>query len=414
MSEGPAPRRPLVALLVSHALSRTGNVVTLFAVPFAVLGSGGGPVEIGIAAAAATAPVLIGGPLGGVLVDRVGLVRSSVISDLMSGATLALIPLLSALDVLPFPALLTIVFVSGLLDVPGETARRVLLPRLSTRAGIPLERSVGFLDGTTRLSSMLGAPLAGVLVATVGPLPALLVTATAFGVSAGLTAASVHSPAPSTGVDAHPGGYWSDLREGFRFVRRDPLLRCIIALVLVTNTLDAARSSTLLPLYADSRLGGPAALGVVVGSFGAAALVGTIGFGFIAHRLPRRIPFALCFTVAATYGLAPALGSGTGGLVVAAVVCAFAAGALNPILGAVFLDRIPAGLQARVLGLVSAGTWAGMPLGGLLGGLSADTIGLRGSFAAATVIYLAVTLSPFLGGPWKAMERDRGGSATAA
>lgn len=405
MIEQPRSRRPLYALLASHVFSRTGNVVTLFAVPFAVLSTGGGPTEVGIAAAAATAPVLVGGPLGGALIDRIGHVRSAIISDVVSGATLALIPLLALIDALPFPVVLVIVFISGLLDVPGETARRVLLPELAEIARIPLERSVGFLDGTTRLSTMLGAPLAGVLVAALGAYPALLVTSVAFVTSAILTAVNIRQPASATSDSEPSDGYWSDIRVGLRFVLHDPLLRCIIGLVLVTNALESARTSTLLPLYAEQQLGGPQPLGIVYGVFGAAALTGSVTFGFIAHRLPRRIPFVICFTIAGAYGLAPALGFGATALTVTAAICGLAAGALNPILGATFLDRIPRSLRARVLGLVSAGTWAGMPLGGLVAGFATSGIGLQATLAISAIIYIAATLSPLLGGPWKNMER---------
>ncbi len=395
---------PLRALLTSHALSRTGNVVTIFAIPFAVLGTGGGPIEVGLAAAASTAPVVLGGTLGGALIDRIGYVRASVLADVMSGATLALIPLLAGFDRLPFPALLALVFLGGLFDTPGETARRVLLPPLSQSAGIPIERSIGFLDGTSRLSSLLGAPLAGILVAAVGPYPALLATAGAFAASAALTAAAVRLP-PDSIPQQSGRGYWRDLAEGFRFVAKDPLLVRIMTLVLVTNALDAARSGTLMPLYAAEELGGSAPLGLIVGAFGAAALVGTLGFGYVAHRLPRRVPFALCFTVAGAYAFAPALGFHVPAMIAAAVVCGLAAGAINPILGASQFERIPMELRGRVLGLVTAGAWAGMPLGGLLGGIGADLFGTRGTFAIIGVLYVAVTITPLFGGPWRLMER---------
>ncbi|WP_299306298.1 MFS transporter [uncultured Brachybacterium sp.] len=400
----PRAATPLRALLVSHTLSRTGNVVTIFAIPFAVLGTGGGPVEVGIAAAATTAPVVIGGALSGALVDRLGHVRSSVLSDLISGATLALIPLLAGAGLLPFGALLLLVFLGGLLDTPGETARRVLLPPLSEQARIPIERSIGFLDGTTRLSTLLGAPLAGILVATLGPYPALYLTAAAFAVSALLTAASVRLPA-STLPEPSGQSYWRDLRDGFGFVVHDPLLIRIIGLVLIANTLDAARSATLLPLYAVENLNGPASLGIIVGAFGAAALTGTVVFGYIAHRLPRRVPFALCFTIAGSYALAPALGFHVPGMIGAAAICGLAAGALNPIIGAAQFERVPANLRARVFGLVTACAWAGMPLGGLVGGLGAELLGVRTTFAVIATIYIVVSLTPLLGGAWRLMER---------
>lgn len=47
-------RTSLWALIVAHTISRTGNVVTLFAIPFLVLETGGGPIQVGLAAAAAT------------------------------------------------------------------------------------------------------------------------------------------------------------------------------------------------------------------------------------------------------------------------------------------------------------------------------------------------------------------------
>lgn len=397
---------------MAHTISRTGNVVTLFAIPFLVLETGGGPFQVGIAAAAATAPVVLGAPLGGVLVDRIGYLRSSVISDIVSGVTIALIPILAALTGLPFPALIVLVFLSGLLDTPGETARRVLLPDLSTQARIPLERSVGFLDGATRAATLIGAPLAALLVATLGAFPALLATATAFTVSALISGTLIRPPAaptgPATGPDTpatSPGSYWADLRDGLRFVRKDPLLRPLIILVLITNTLDAARSGTLLPLYASQQLNGPASLGIIAGFFGGAALTGSIVFGFIAHKLPRRAPFIICYSLVACSSLGPALGLSTPWLVGTFILSGLAAGAINPIIGAVELERIPPHLRARVLGLITAGAWAGMPLGGVLGGISANILGLTMTFTIVFITYLTATLIPLQGGPWKLMER---------
>lgn len=404
-------RAPLWALIVAHTISRTGNVVTLFAVPFLVLETGGGPIQVGIAAAAATAPVVLGAPLGGVLVDRIGYLRSSIISDVVSGTTIALIPLLAVITGLPFPALIALIFLSGLLDTPGETARRVLLPGLSVQARIPLERSVGFLDGSTRAATLIGAPLAALLVATLGALPALLAAAVTFALSALICGTLIRTPAPSASLHTpapHTRGYWADLRDGLQFVRKDPLLRPLIILVLITNTLDAARSGTLLPLYASQELDGPASLGIIAGAFGGAALTGSIVFGFIAHRLPRRAPFVICYTLVACSSLGPALGLGTGWLVGTFILSGLAAGAINPIIGAVELERIPPHLRARVLGLITAGAWAGMPLGGLLGGISANTAGLTTTFTVTFLIYVTATLTPLRGGPWKLMERKTG------
>lgn len=403
-------RARLRALLAVQVVSRTGNVVTTVAVPFAVLARGGSATDVGIAAFAATVPIVLGGPFGGALVERVGFVRSSVASDLVSGATLLAMPVLAWTVGLPFWALLSLVFVSGLFDLPGESARRVLLPGLARAAGVTLERAVGHFEASQRLSVLIGAPLGGVLVAAAGPMAALVCTAAAFGTAA-LLAAVLVRPTDDAAAAATPDvvpttGYWQGIAEGFRFCIRDPFFRLVIALVLITNLLDAARSTTLLPLYAADTLGGAQALGFVTGTFGGAAFLGSVAFGYVAHRVPRRITFVVCFVLAGGPSLlVPALGLGLPWMLAASALSGLAAGALNPILGAVELERIPEHMRARVFGLLGAGSWAGIPLGGLLAGFAAEGVGVQATFGAVVVLYTVVTLAPLTGGAWRLMER---------
>lgn len=411
----------LSALLAAHAISQTGNVITAFAIPFYVLGLGGTGTEVGIAAFFSTVPVVVGGALGGVVVDRVGPRRAAIVADIISGATVLSIPVLALTVGLPFWALLLLVFAGGLLDTPGQTARRVMLPRLTERAGIRLERSVGLLDGSERLARMIGATVAGLLVALLGPIAALFVNAATFAVSALLTwlfvaaapaAAATAAPLLDSQSPEEPSGYWRDLADGLQFVIHDPLMRLIVGLVLITNLMDAARGSTLLPLYANDRLGGAAALGVLVAVMGGCALLGNIAFGFVAHRVGRRVTLVVCFTIAGGPASAAfALGAPLPVLIAVTALAGLAAGSLNPILGTVELERVPEHMRGRVFGLVNAGAWAGVPFGALLGGIGADTIGLSWAFGIIAVVYTIVTLSPLLGGPWRQMERQPAASA---
>lgn len=401
----------LSALLAAHAISQTGNVITAFAIPFYVLGLGGSGVEVGIAAFFATAPVVVGGALGGVVVDRVGHRRAAIVADLVSGATVLAMPVLALTVGLPFWALLILVFAGGLLDTPGQTARRVMLPGLTVRAGVRIEQSVGLLDGSERFAKLIGASIAGLLVALLGPIAALFVNAATFAVSALMTWAFVAAVPASLrrsgdSVDAPRSSYWADLAEGFRFVIHDPLMRLVVGLVLVTNLLDAARGSTLMPLYANDRLGGAAALGLLVAVMGGSALAGNVAFGFVAHRVPRRVTLAVCFSLAGGPSSAAfAVGAPLPVLVAMTALSGLAAGAINPILGSVELERVPENMRGRVFGLINAGAWAGVPFGALLGGIAADTIGLSLAFGIVAVVYTLVTLSPLSGGAWRHMER---------
>lgn len=178
--EVPRQRWPLAGLLAGHVVSLTGNMLTLIALPLYVLAETGSAAATGVAGFFATLPVVIGGPFGGVLVDRVGYRRASVVADAVSGVTIATVPLIDVAVGLPFWALIGLVFASGLLDTPGQTARSALLPDVAATARVPLERAVGMFEATERAARLVGAPVAGFLVALLGPLTVLAVDAATF------------------------------------------------------------------------------------------------------------------------------------------------------------------------------------------------------------------------------------------
>lgn len=405
---------PLAGLLAAHAVSLTGNMLTLIALPLYVLAETGSAAATGITGAVATVPVVLGGALGGVLVDRVGYRRTSALADLGSGATIAAVPLLDRTVGLPFWMLLTLVFATGLLDTPGQVARSALLPEAAAAAGVPLERAVGWFEAAERGARLAGAPLAGFLVALLGPLTVLAIDAVTFGVSAALVVVLVPAALSGQGTglgetDAALGvgrGYWRELGDGLRFLVREPLLRAVVLLVAVTNLFDAAKSTVLLPVAAEEKLGGPVAFGLLVGTMGGGALAGALLFGAVGHRLPRLATFVVAFTLAGGPPfLALAAGLPLPALVAVTAVAGFAAGAINPIIGTLKLERVPPGMRARVYGVIGAGAWAAMPLGSLVAGYAAEHLGVTVTLALFGFAYLLVTVVPLLGGPWRRMAR---------
>ncbi len=185
-----------------------------------------------------------------------------------------------------------------------------------------------------------------------------------------LVPTALGTPAPPRDGAA---GYWRELAEGLRFTVREPLLRAVVLLVVVTNMFDAAKTSVLLPVYAERELAGGAAFGLLFGVMAAGALAGNLIFSVVGGRLPRRAVFVVAFTLAGgPPSLAMAAGAPLSVLVAVTALSGFCAGAINPIIGAVKLERVPAGMRARVYGLIGAGCWAAMPLGALLAGLAVD------------------------------------------
>src|SRR5690348_7670947 len=159
---------PFYALLTANAISSTGNVFSNIAIPWFVLQTTGSATQTGITGFFTILPVVVAGLLGGVLIDRLGYKRTSVIADLASGVTTALIPLLYFTIGLEFWQLLTLVFLGALLDTPGTTARDSMLPELCEQAGMAIDRAASITHVIERSARLVGAPLAGLLIGFIG------------------------------------------------------------------------------------------------------------------------------------------------------------------------------------------------------------------------------------------------------
>jgi MFS family permease len=406
-------RIPLLATFAAHTISLTGNMITLIAVPLYVLDTTGSASLTGVAAFSAVLPVVLGGAFGGVIVDRIGYRRASYIADMVGGVTILAVPLLHFTVGLPFWGLMALLFATGLLDTPGQAARTAAIPELAEMAGMPLERAVGINESLERGSRLIGAPVAGLLVAVLGPLNTLIVDAATFGVAAALIAVLVpKSIDRATARGGRPGramaGYWADLRDGVLFLYREPLLRSITVLLVITNSFDIAWGNVILPIYTREHFDGAVSLGLLVAAFGGGALAGSLLFSVVGHKLPRRAVYVAAFLIAGgprmlVFSAGPDFWLG----MITVVMGGFAAGAINPIIGTVRLERTPPGMRARVGSAMGASAWAGMPLGALLAGVAIDAFGMTTTLRAIGVAYLLIVLVPLVAPAWRTMNDRR-------
>jgi MFS family permease len=383
---------PLAAMLAGMGISLLGNALTAIAVPWFVLQTTGSATRTGLAAFAATAPIAVAGVFGGPLVDRLGERRASILADLASGVTVALIPLLHATVGLAFWQLLLLVFLGSLLDSPGFSARLALLPDLARMAGMPLERANGASQSLQSLSRLAGPLLAGFLIVALGPSNALWLDAASFAISAALVAVAVPArrrvPAART-----PGGYGAELRAGFDFIIRRRLIASMIVFFAVVNFLQAPVFAVLLPVYADEVYGSAVPLGVMLAGFGGGALAGALIYSGVGPRLPRRPIFITAFIISAVpfavLAFTPPLLLATAAL----ASIGLAAGPLNPIALTVLQERTSEGMRGRVMGLVMAVSTIAMPLGMLASGFVLEALGLTRTLALIAVATFLVSLT---------------------
>ena len=127
-------RLPLFALFAADAISVTGNVLALVAVPWFVLELTGSAALTGITAFFSALASLLAAFFGGALVDRVGFRRMSVLADIASAAAIVAIPIIELTVGIEPWQLMILVFLGALLDAPGTAARSSMLPDLAELA----------------------------------------------------------------------------------------------------------------------------------------------------------------------------------------------------------------------------------------------------------------------------------------
>jgi MFS family permease len=403
--------RPLFALFGANAISYIGDFLLLLAVPWFVLQTTGSVTQTGIAAFFSTLPTIISAFLGGALVDRLGYKYASIVSDLTSGVSVALIPLLHATIGLAFWQLLVLVFFAGLLQAPGATARAAMIPDLVARTSMPLERANAVSDGIRRVSGFIGAPLAGVLIAFTGTSNLLSLDALSFLLSAlliGLAVKNIPSVTrPSSAQSKGVRHYVADLGEGLRFIRRTPVILAIMLTVTMTNLLDEAHFAVVYPVYVQSFFGSAIVLGVLVAAFGGAAFAGTIIFGIIGPRLPRRLTFGVCFILISLRFGVMALVPPLFVLIITNIISGLAAGPLNPIISTIEQEQVPQEMRARVFGAITAGSFLGMPFGAFAGGYLVQWAGIQPTLLILGVCYLLTTASLLVNPALRNMEKPQ-------
>lgn len=392
LSAVPARSLPLYGVLGAVLISTTGNAVTQLAVPWYVLTTTGSPARTGLAAFFGALPLVLGAFFGGTVADRLGFKRMSLLADVASGVSIALIPLLAATVGLPFWALLLLVFSGALFDTSGVTARTALLVDLARTARMRLERVNSMEEVALNVPLLIGPPLAGALIAVLEPTQVLWIDAASFAVSAVVVAALVNVPGRAPREEGVAVGYGRELVEGMRFVARDRVMLLLVVLTGLMGMLVAPLPSVLMPVYMSETYGSALALGLLIAAVGVGALVGVLLYAAVGHRLPRRplvvlAPLGLGVTAIVLATLPP-----FGIIVAAALVGGTAYGPFSPLLTTVAAERTPEEMRGRVFGILTAITAVAVPVGVLLVGFGLQALGVRSMIGVIAVGFLALAL----------------------
>jgi MFS family permease len=373
-SAAPRLRTPLAVLVLANAVSLSGNVVMTVAIPWLVLTTTGSAALAGTAVFAGALGAVVGGLAAGRIVDVIGPVRTSSAADLLSGLAVAPLPIHLALDTLEIWHVVLLALVGTLTDSAGSAARQSLVPAAADVGGHPRERANALFTSAEHVGYLLGAPVAGLLIAGYGVAWTLWVTVACFAFAALVVARLVRLPryqaVPATADRAGQ-------RAAFAFIWGDPALRALFVFPTAAVLLVGPLAPIVLPVLAREAFGNPVVLGAMVASYGAGGLLGAAGFGMFGSRVPRRRLYVGVFVVwPCTYAaitLVPVLPVTLAML----LTLGAAAGSLVPLQATIRQERSPAHLLPRIVGLSTASIPVVAPIGVLGTGFLIDGLGLH-------------------------------------
>ncbi|WP_156690125.1 MFS transporter [Mycobacterium sp. Marseille-P9652] len=385
---------PAFLILFATLLATAGTGISVVAFPWLALQHHDSARDASVVAAAMTVPLVLSTLVAGTAVDLFGRRRVSLVSDWLSGAAVSAVPAIASWwgpDALSVAVLAVLAFLSAAFDPAGTTARQSMLPEAAARAGWSLDRVNSSYEAIINLAYIVGPGIGGLMIATVGGVNTMWVTAGCFGLSllaiAALRLDGVGKPHRLT----RPDGLISGVAEGLRFVWNLRVLRTLGLIDLVVTALYLPMESVLFPKYFSDRHQ-PAQLGWALAALGLGGVAGALGYAVLSKRMRRR---TAVLTATLTFGAATAGIAFLPPLPVILVLCAVTGlvyGPIQPIYNYVMQTRAPQHLRGRVTGVMAGLMYAAGPLGLLVAGPLTDAAGLRVAFLALAVPIVVVGL----------------------
>lgn len=374
----------------ASAISGVGSAVTAVALPLTAISVlNATAFEVSVVTAASYVAWLVLGLPAGVVSQRLPLRGVQVGMDLTRFVAIASIPLAWYADLLTIAQLALVALVVSFSTVLFDVSNSTFLPSIVPRDQLAGRNSL--TSATHATTELAGPSLGGLLVQTVGAVPALITDAASYLLSAlllrSLPARRVERP------EAWPR-VGTMIREGWRFVADHPVMRPSMVCATAINFVCGAQLA-LVPLYLVRGLGvSPLLVGLLLATEGLGSLVGASLTPSLVRRVGSGRAVRLASVTIAASALLLPLATGRLGIAL------FALGNAGSAAGVVVFSictrthrqlASPPELLSRVMATVRFVSWGAIPVGSLAAGLVASSVGARG---ALIVFCLLASLTP--------------------
>ena len=393
-------------LSAAFALSRAGDQIFSIALIVYVLERTGSATWVAALMVVRLLPIVVVGPVAGVVADRFPRRRLMVATDLVRLVLMVGLVILVAGDA-PLVVIIGVTVVAGVAGTPYLPSFTASLPRVVDERNLAGANAVvSVLD---YLATIVGPALGAVVAATWGLEAALVVNAASFALSALLLMtvrgqvdarlAGEDADVTHDGADGAEGaesaaaawqGMGHELADGVRAVTSDPVLRVMTA-AIVLSTLAFGFELVYMVFVSRDLLGtGASGVGWLDAAVGVGGVVGALFVSRLADtRRPRSVlawvsllsilPMAALAWVsspAVAYGLL--LVEGAAGV------------ALDVVVITTMQRSVRDELLARADALISSVAVAATMVGGLLAPVLLAAVGLRASLVIAAVVPVLV------------------------
>jgi MFS family permease len=389
--------RNFLLLWSGQFISDFGSNISIFALPVvAIIALHATALQVATLQSIEFATIALVAIIAGALADRHRRKRVMMAANIVRIVTMLSLPVAYGLGKLTLAQLFIVAIICSAASVVFDVAYQAIIPSL-----LGSER---LADGNAKLSmsgsvaEAVGASAGGAIVQIIGAPLAMVADACSFIVSLYTIARIKHREERPQRIvtdeeDSRVAAFARETLAGFDQLRQQPQLR-MVALCTATNYMGGAIVTAVFPVLVYRIMHMPPALfGVVMGI----ANVGMVG-AFVSRPVQKLVGER------GTLGSAVAI-SAVGKLM-------YLASHFSP-LGAVALGRIlitfagplyevtqqtyrvafiPEPLMGRVAAAFRAVTWATLPIGSLLGGVLATTIGVQHAiFIGSTISFCSIT-----------------------
>ena len=336
-------------------------------------------------------PILIAGPLGGLLVDRwdkrkllAGVFAYQSLLALGFGG-LVLLGDVNAWHVFGF------IFLMGIGWVIVDPARMALIPSIVPRHNLVNAFALNSLAfSITRLAI---PAVGGALLAFAGAGLALMLQGALVATAAAL-ALGLNAFAPESKSSLNPRAALAQILEGVRYIRETPVVLGLLLLGFLPAVLVSPFLHGLIPVYAAEVYDvGPATLGLLMSSVGAGFLTGTLALASLGDVQRKGLMIIGCIALICASMVAFALNSSI--TLAYPIVAIGSMGTMGffSITSATMQSILPDGIRGRVSGIYIM-TFGAMPLGNLTAGIISENLGAQTAtlIACGMVVIVAAAL----------------------